>query len=819
MIRNYLKVAIRNLLKRKGFSIINIFGLATGMAVCLLIVLYVQSELSYDEHHEKGDNIYRVALHRSYPGRTTSYATIPQSFAGAYSTDFPEVEESVRIFQFLGGDNNNLMVRVGDKVFQESNVLTADSNFFRVFTGKFLQGNPATALVEGNSVVLSETGAKKYFGSAAAAIGKTFLTDNDQNNVFRITGVIADWPESSHFHFDMLISTTSFQFTRNINFINFSAYTYLLLKPGSSASALEAKIPALVRKYVSGHIERNFEKSYDQFIKDGNGYNYFLQPLKKIHLTSDLESELSTNGSIRAVYIFSVVAVFILVLACINFINLSTARSVERAREVGIRKTFGSDRRSLVTQFLLESTIISMMAIIVAFGLITLLLPFFNQVSGKSLTVAWFLQPVNLAFIIGFTLVVGLAAGLYPALVLSSFKPILVLKGRFKSQKYGMALRNGLVVFQFAISVVLIVCTIIVNNQMNYMMGEKLGFRKDHIINITGTDALDENTEAFKTEISRIAGVEMVSSTSAVPGQDFFFGTTLNEISSREQVTGRGIISDDTYDDVLGLEMKEGRFFQKDFSTDSLAIVLNEKAVADFKLKNPIGARMQSRDGFLNALDGTTYTYTVIGVVKDFHFQSLHAKINPLIFIYNGRLGGLANQAAVRIKASEFNNSVAAIEKVWKKFVNHRPLNYTFLDQTLARQYQSEQTTQKIFTVFSLLAIFIACIGLLGLAAYTTQQRIKEIGIRKVLGASMQQIITMLSKDFLKLVLIGSLIAFPLAWYGMHKWLDDFAYHVNIGWWVFAVGAGLAAFVALATISFQAIKAAMMNPVKSLRSE
>lgn len=817
MIKNYFKIAVRNLLKRKGYSLINIFGLATGMAVCLLIVLYVQSELSYDEHHEKADDIYRLALHRSYPGRTTSYSIIPPSFAGALKTEFPEVKESVRIFNIGGGDNLFLL-RIGDKVFEESKVLNTDSNFFRVFSSRFLQGDPEKSLLEPNSVVLNESTAKRYFGSAAAAYGKTFETNANDNNLFHITGVVADWPQNSHFTFDLLLSNTGLQFSRDVNFTNFSAHTYLLLNPGTS-ERFQAKLPAFVKKYVSGHVERIFQRSFDQFIKDGNGYDYFLQPLKKIHLTSDLEAELGANGSLRAVYIFSMVAVFILFLACINFINLSTARSIERAREVGIRKTFGSERGALIAQFLLESTLISLLSILIAFGLITLLLPYFNQVAGKSLTIQWFLQPLNLVLIIAFTIVVGLIAGIYPAFILSSFKPILVLKGRFKSQKYGLALRNGLVVFQFAISVVLIICTIIVNNQMRYMMGEKLGFRKDHVIVVEGTGQLQENTQAFKTELSRIAGVASVSGTSAVPGQQNFFGATFQEMGSEEQVTSRGIIVDNAYDDVLGLGLKEGRFFSKDFSTDSLSLILNEKAVEELKLKNPIGARLTSPDQFFNARDGSKYIYTVVGVVKDFHFQSLHSKITPLIFANNARFGEIANETAVRVTATEFESAITAIEGTWKKFINNRPFRYSFLDQTLARQYHAEQITQKIFTVFSLLAISIACIGLLGLAAYTTQQRIREIGIRKVLGASMQNIITMLSKDFLKLVIIGSLIAFPLAWYGMSKWLDEFAYRVNIGWWVFAIAAGLAAAVALFTISFQAIKAAMRNPVKSLRTE
>jgi putative ABC transport system permease protein len=820
MFKNFLKVALRNLLKRKAYTLINILGLATGMAVCLLIVLFVQSELNYDQQHKKGKDIYRMVLDRIYPGRTTGYSLIPQSIGAAVKAEFPEVQESVRLFNFTGG-GGNFFLRIGDKVFEEKRVFAVDSNFFRVFTCKILKGDTATALLKPNSVVINETTAKKYFGSVDAAFNKTFEIDpnNNNNNVFQITAICTDWPDNSHFLFDLLISTTGFQFTRDLNYINFSAHTYFLLNPGASAKALEAKFPLIIKKYVAGDIEKRFGESIEQFQKEGNGYHYFLQPLQKIHLISDMEGELRPNGSLRAVYIFSLVAIFILVLACINFINLSTARSVERAREVGIRKTFGSERNALIGQFLLESVVMSFISILIALGLIALLLPLFNQVSGKSLTVVYFLQPLNILFILAFAVAIGLIAGVYPAFVLSSFKPILVLKGRFKSQKYGLALRNGLVIFQFAISVILIVCTMMVNQQMRYMLGQKIGFRKDHVIMVERTDLLDKQSKAFKTELAKISGVESVSGTSAMPGQETFFGTSYKEIGAKEPITGRGIFVDDSYAKVLGLELKEGRFFSKDFSTDSLALILNEKAVKDMGLKNPVGTRLTTPDPFLNAPDGSPYTYTVVGVLKDFHFQSLHQKIAPLFINYSGRFGEVSGTTALRIKAANFQDAVVAIENTWKKFVKDRPFHYAFLDQALARQYHSEQTTQKIFTIFSSLAIFIACIGLLGLAAYTTQQRTREISVRKVLGASVGNIVTMLSKDFLKLVLIASFIGFPVAWWGMHKWLQNFEYKISIGWWVFAIAALAATLVALFTISFQAIKAAIANPVKSLRSE
>lgn len=817
MIKNYFKIAFRNLIKRKGFSLLNILGLTTGMSVCLLIILFIQSELGYDRHNKKADQIYRVALERYYPGRSTSYAIIPQSFAGAIKSEYPEVLESTRLYNFAGA--GNFILRIGDKTFEEKNVLAADSNFFRIFTCNLLYGNPATALEKPNSAVINESTAKKYFGSANAAFGKTFETDgNDNTLTYVITGVVTDWPDNSHFLFDMLLSTSTFSFTREPNFINFAAHTYLLLNPNSSYRALESKLPGLVKKYVSGEINRVFNQSWEDFQKAGNGYRYFLQPLTRIHLISHLEAEMRPNGSMTAVYIFGVVAVFILFLACINFINLSTARSVERAREVGIRKTFGSERKALIGQFLMESVLISVISMILAFGLTLLLLPLFNTVAGKHLTVAWFLQPVWLLLLPAFVIITGIIAGLYPAFVLSSFNPIMVLKGRFKSNRYGLALRNGLVVFQFTVSVILIISTIVVNRQMNYMLGNKLGFKKDHVIVVERTDLVNNQLPAFKNELLAIPGLQSASGTSAMPGDLNFFGTSWQEVGNKP-MTGRGIIVDEDFENTMGMELKEGRFFSKDFSTDTLSLVLNERAVKELGLTKAIGARLTSPDGFFNAPDGSAYTYTVVGVVKDFHYHSLHEPISPLVMMNSKKFNGQSPLVALRITGNNFKTAIAGIEAVWKKFVKQAPFHYYFLDQSLAAQYKAEQTTQEIFTIFSALAIFIACIGLLGLAVYSTQQRTREIGIRKVLGASTSNIVKMLSVNFLKLVFIATLVAFPIAWWAMHTWLQDFAYRVNIGWWVFAIAAGLSVFIALVTMSFQAIKAALANPAESLRSE
>ncbi|MEO5592760.1 MAG: ABC transporter permease [Chitinophagaceae bacterium] len=817
MIKNYFKVAFRSLVKRKAYTLINVFGLATGMAVCLLILLFIQSELGYDAFHKNAKNIYRVVLDRKYPGRSTAYSMIPSSIGKAIQQEYPEVLQSTRLFDIVG--NASFFIKIDDKVFEEKKVLLADSNFFKVFTASLLQGDAATALQKVNTAVLTETTAKKYFGSAANAIGKSIATDNDRH--FIVSAVVKDWPENAHFTFDLLIAAVSFPFTQEPNYTGFSAHTYLLLNQNASPASLEAKFPHIIDKYVSAEIAKSFNMSYEQFQAAGNGYHYYLQPLTKIHLISDLEGELKPNGSIKAVYVFAIIAIFILVIACINFINLSTARSVERAKEVGIRKTFGSEKGSLIMQFLLESVLVSLLSIVIAVLLIVLLLPLFNKVAGKELSVVYFFNPAKIILLLLFAIVVGVVAGLYPAFILSSFKPIVVLKGKFKSNKYGMALRNGLVVFQFSISVILIICTITVNRQMQYMLGDKLGFKKDHIIEIQRTDLLQKQSLSFKNELLKIPGVENVSGGSSFPGQGGFFGITWQQVGSgtKEPMTGRSVVVDDQFASVLDIRLKEGRFFSKEFLTDSLAVVLNEKAVEELGLKNPVGARLTTTNEAFNVPGGAPYYYTVVGVVKDFHFMSLHQAITPLVFTNARKFGDITGTTAVRIKADNFAAALTSIEKTWKQFVQERPFHYDFLDRSLANQYQAEQTTQRIFTIFSVLAIFIACIGLLGLAAYATQLRMREISIRKILGASAGSIAGMLSKDFLRLIIISFVVAFPLAWWGMHTWLQNFAYRTPISWWVFLLAGSIAAMIAFLTIIFQAIKAALANPVKSLRTE
>jgi putative ABC transport system permease protein len=811
---HYLKIAWRNLSKRKANTLINVFGLSTGMAVCILLLLFINDEKSFDGSHENKDRIFRVALERIYPGRSTFYSFIPASIGEAINTEFPEVKESTRLFN--NGDGNTYF-KVGDVIFEEKNVLLADSNFFRVFSGTALAGNLQTALDKPNNIVLNESTAKKLFGSVKSAMGNTVKIEEQP---YTVSGICKDWPENSHVDFSVLMSSNTFFQNAPKNYINFSAHTYLLLKENSSSQALEAKLPLIIEKYVSKDIEKLFGQTFTQFKSAGNGYRYFLQPLTGIHLSSNLEGELKPNGNEKAVSIFLLIAIFILVIACINFINLSTARSAERAREVGIRKTFGSERRSLISQFLFESVLISLISMVIALVMVVALMPAYNNLTAKHLSLSTIITPLYLLYMVIMALVIGVIAGIYPAFVLSSFKPIFVLKGRLQTSRHGIGLRNSLVVFQFGISVILIICTLIVNQQMEYVTGNSLGFKKDLVLTIERTDLLDKNTDAFKDEVLKIAGVQTISGASALPGTNNYFGVSFQNAGTKESYTGRALMADNNYLQALSLQLDKGRFFSKTYSTDTFSLILNESAVNAMGIKgNPVGARLTTPDEDLNAHDGSQYIYTVVGVVKDFHFQNLHEKIAPLFMIHVRKFTQNDPLMVVKLDAANYPAAINSIEKVWKKFIGEIPFHYTFLDQNLARMYAAEVTTRKVFTVFSVLAIIIACMGLLGLISYTIQLRIKEIGIRKVLGASVSQILWLLGKNFFKVIIFAGLIAIPVSIILMTKWLQGFEYRVNMSPWVFIIALLSAVIIASITIGFQAVKAAWSNPVKSLRTE
>ncbi|GAA4446988.1 ABC transporter permease [Nibrella saemangeumensis] len=812
MLRNYLKTAWRNLLKNKLNTAINIIGLSIGMVCCMLIVMYVVDELRYDRFWANGDRIYRMALERKYTDRVSKYAMIPASYARDVEQDIPEVEESVRLFNF---GNGATLVKYQNQTFEERNVMAADSSFFRIFQVPLIQGQPDRVLNRPNAAVLTQSTAKRIFGNTNP-IGKTL--ELVQGPKVEVTGISEDVPENAHLAYTILISTPGAPFAEQPNHISFSAHTYLLLRPGTNPAVVQGKFPAIVEKYAAGEVQRNFGVSFKEYLKAGNGYFYFLQPLQSIHLDSHLEAELKPNGSRTLVYIFSVIAAFVLLIACVNFMNLATARSSERAKEVGIRKSLGSTKGQLAAQFLTESVLLSMFSFGLALILVAVLLPAFNDLARKQLSAWSLLQPDTLPQMLLVALFIGLLAGSYPAGVLSSFEPIKVLKGKFFSTNQGHSLRNGLVVFQFAISIILIISTLVVFTQLRFIQNKELGFAKEAVVNLQGAGFLGPNTEAFKQEVTQIAGVAGVGGTNSAPGnQNGFFGIIFHKEGESETVTGRGTVVDEAYLPTMKMAMVAGRTFSKAFN-DSLSVILNEEAVRQLGFTDPIGKKVFSPDPF-NRANGADVPLTVVGVVKDFHFQSLHQRIAPLFVLHNRWFGRTDNQIVVRVQTDNLQPVVARIESLWKRYLPDQSFHYSFLDSDWEALYQAEQVSQRIFGVFSLLAIFIACMGLLGLAIYIIQQRTKEIGIRKVLGASVASIVALLSRDFLKLVFIALLIASPIARYAMNSWLEDFAYRIDVPWWAFVLAGVLAVGIALLTVSYQSIKAALMNPVTSLRSE
>jgi putative ABC transport system permease protein len=793
MLRNYLKIAFRNLWKHKVFSFINIMGLTVGLTAGFLIFLYVRFELSYDTAYDNNDRIYRLSTDLKTPTETIKTGASSWAFGPNIQLDFPEVDAFVRIYV------DGMLVRKGEKKIQEDKVIYADSAFFETFGNRLVQGNPHTALKAPFNIVLSETAAKKYFGKEEP-MGQTLLLTGDGTPA-TVTGVMKDLPENSTLNGDMMVSmsTITEKYASGIDkqWGNFGAATYLLLKPGANVAAIEARFPAFLEKRNGENMKKS--KMF---------YTFHLEPLKSIYLHSDRDG--GGGGSMTNVYIFSMVAVFILLIACINFINLTTARSAERAKEVGIRKVVGALKMQLTRQFIGESIILCAIAFLLTLGLSILLLPLFNQLSGKTISHGIFNNLPYLGLLLGTALLISLLAGFYPALVLSSFKPIVVLKGRFSTGTRGILLRKGLVVAQFSISIALIISTIVVYKQMSFMRQHDLGFNKEQVM-VFNTDN-DPAKESFKQAIAGISSIQSTALSSSVPGSGN--PGAYSEIENMHgdlQVANLDLYYVDfDYIKQFGIKVVAGRAFSQSFGTDTTkALILNEAAVKMFGYTSPqqaIGKRFKQwgREG------------QIVGVIKNFNYRSLQSEVKPLTMRIDPRG---SNLISARIAAANVPATLKAVEEKWKAFFPNRPFSYYFLDEFFDRQYRAEERFGKLFFNFAILAIFISCLGLLGLAAYSTMQRTKEIGIRKVMGASVSGIVNLLSKDFLLLVIISFFIAAPTAWYFMNQWVEGFAYRTPISWWVFAAAGIAALLIALGTISFQAIKAAVMNPVKSLRSE
>jgi putative ABC transport system permease protein len=818
MLRNYLKIAIRNLLGQKIYSVINVLGLAISIAACLLIVIYVKHETSYDSFFPDKERIYKISLERIYPNHSTLYGSIPHSYADAMLRDFPEVEN---VHQMQGaGPDIIIKYKLSDKetkIFEEDNFLLADSAFFFFFDVGLVKGDKNTAMAHPKQVIISETTAKRYFGDEEA-LGKVISGDFEE---MKVTGVFKDLPENSHLKFDAVCSFSGAEFRKEENYISFDSWTYVKLKPGTDAQQLESKFPEMVNRYASGQIERELGQSWADYQKAGNGYRYFLQPLTSIHLDPrNIEFTVTAGGNLKYIYALSFIAILILIIACINFMNLATARSSGRAREVGLRKVMGSVRNQLVLQFLVEAILLAFLSTGIAVLGASLALPAFNSLVEKQLHIVFTTDVI--AGLIGFALVVGVLAGFYPAVVLSSFNPVEVMKGNFARSSKGSWLRNGLVVFQFGISIVLITGTIVVGSQMDFMQKKDLGFDKEQVLILERAWALDKKSETFINELKKIPGVESAASTSSrVGNRDDFFGQMFQPEGSNEVLTVKSMVMDDDFANVIDFKLKEGRFFSRETS-DSLNIILNEKAVQTIGLVDPVGKRLTNDDFFRwSPKDKKVRLFTIVGVAKDFHFQSLRDEITPLVIFSKEIMGpqGIPQRMAIKIKPDDFQAVVGKVEAMWKEFAPERPIHYEFLDDNLKTGYSDEQRSSKMFTIFSGLAIIIACVGLFGLSAFTASQRTKEIGIRKVLGASVGGVVMLLTREFTKLVLIAFVLAVPLSWWMMSQWLGTFAYRIGLGVSPFVTAGLLALAIAWLTISYQSVKAAVVNPVTSLKSE
>ncbi len=811
MIKNYIRIAFRNLFKHRGFSLINIIGLTVGLTCCFLILLFVRDELSYDKYNINADRIYRVNLHGRISDSDFNLAVSCAPIGPTLKNEIPEVQNFTRLFKA-----GIPVIRYKDKVFSEDRFFWADSTFFEVFTLPFIKGNPQTALVKPNSVIITESMAKKYFGNDNP-VGKLLNMDNRID--YMVTGVIEDIPRNSHFHFDFLGSLTSYQnIMQDQRWLSNNVFTYLLLDKGKTYDMIKDKMENVILKYVAPQVKLALGISLEQLKKSGARYHYSLQPLTDIHLYSHLDNEIEPNSDIQYVYIFALIALGILLIACINFMNLATARSAMRAKEVGIRKTLGSKKSQLVWQFIFESVLMSTIAVILAAFLAELLLPFFNEITGKYITFGINASLTILPIFVLFSVIVGFLAGSYPAFFLSAFDPVTVLKGNTLKGGKNSWLRSTLVISQFTVSIILIIGTFVVKEQLDYIQNKNLGFNKNQIVLVKKTDDIGRQIETFKKELLSNPSITSVTNCNTYPGGPSVGNSAYlagGQSGDKSQLLMQ-MAADYGFVDTYQIPMKEGRYFSKEHPSDTLnTVVVNEATIKIFGIKNPIGKKIIA----VGNSPETSRAFTIIGVTKDFNYESLHSKIRPLVIhlFVPGR--GFGRYTAVRVASGDIKNTLTYIRDKWHKLAGAQAFEYNFFDQEFAKLYESEQRTGKLFTSFSILAIIIATMGLFGLVAFITERRTKEIGIRKVMGASISEIVFLLSKEFSKWVLLANIIAWPVAYYLMNNWLKDFAYRANISLWLFPMAGILVLLVSLLTVSSLTFRAARANPANSLKYE
>lgn len=807
MFKNFLKTAFRNLFKNKFYTSINIIGLAAGLATCMLILLFVMDELSFDRHNKNADRIYRVNNEVKFGDNYFDMAVSPALMGVTMVKEFPQVEQYTRL-RWRG----TLLVKKGSENIQEDRVGYADSTMFEVFTMPVISGEGRSALSAPRSMVITEKIAKKYFNSTDVA-GRTLMV-NDTSD-YKITAVIKDIPRQSHFNFDIFVPMMEDPRSTEDNWLSENWNTYILLKNNTDAGKLEEQLNPFMEKHTGPLLKSVTNQSMDDFKKSGGYVKAGLTPLTEIHLHSNRTAEIDGNGNVEFVYIFAAIALLVLVIGCVNFMNLSTARSSNRAKEVGVRKVLGSRRKNLVLQFLTESFLIGFIALILALLIAWLLLPYFNRLSGKEIHSVALFQPGMLMSFLVLIIIVGLLAGSYPAFFLSAFRPVDVLKGKLAGGFKRSWLRNALVIFQFSISIILIFGTLVIYSQLNYIRTKDIGFNRNQVMVINNVSVLGEQAVTLRNELKQISGIQHQTMSGYLPvnynrSNDAFF--TSPALDQESAMSMQNWIVDENYIPTLDIKIIEGRNFSSQFPTDSMGLIINEAAAKFLASKDLLNKKLY------NISDLSTKQlneYHIIGVMKNFNFNSLRDVITPLALKFGKDDGNIS----IRMNTADLANTIEQVRSKWKAIAVNQPFNYSFMDEDFNRFYVSEQRTGKLFISFAILTILIASLGLFGLITFAAEQRVKEIGVRKVLGASTAKIARMLSLDFIKLVLISSLIAFPLAWWAMHQWLVDFAYRVDISWWIFLVSGAIALFTALATVSFKALKAAMANPVKSLRTE